>query len=191
MPSFYKGAAVGTYWHQNDARLLGFHAAKPGQTPTTNQMQNHIARGSIFSPYVSLTTSYGVAADYAKIFSRARPSQATPAFVYEIEFHDPLPSGLNLFDPVVHVAANGISPLLNNPYYQHDGDSTFLSAIADPFLSAPVPQVVQFPPGAHGISRSPNLSITLEMFVYALRDSEILAVGNIPAANVVSRWNIY
>jgi hypothetical protein len=49
---------------------------------------------------------------------------------------------------------------------------------------------VRFPPGMAGASRSPNLSIELETMVRALRDAEVLVVGNLPSACVTYRHPI-
>jgi len=47
-----------------------------------------------------------------------------------------------------------------------------------------------FPPTGTGIQRTPLLSMELEMLVNALRDSEVLVQGNVPAAFVRDRYEI-
>ncbi len=190
MPIFYRGAGVGTYWHQNDARINGFASRNPGMNPSNSRLMQHIARSTVTSPYVSLTKSYGVAWEYAFLFGRARPTQANPAFVYEIDLLDPLPAGLQLLDPVQEVANNVPSPLSPNPY-QHDGTKSYLLGVVDPVrMNQYLNQTIRQPyPG--GTQRTPNLSIELETLVRALRDAEILAVGNIPASAVVNRIDVY
>jgi len=59
MPIFYRGAGVGTYWHQHDARLTGFMPKAPTIVSSVDRVMQHVARGSISSPYISLTRSYG------------------------------------------------------------------------------------------------------------------------------------
>ncbi|MDG4603388.1 MAG: hypothetical protein P9C48_09030 [Defluviicoccus sp.] len=44
---------------------------------------------------------------------------------------------------------------------------------------------------AQGTPRAPNLSPELETLVRALRDAEILAVGNVPASCVRSRYEVW
>ena len=65
MTTFYKGSAIGTHWHANDARQLGFTARAPEANPSTEALIHHIASGTHYSPYISLTRSYAVAWDYA------------------------------------------------------------------------------------------------------------------------------
>ena len=104
MPLFYRGAGVGTYWDLNDALLNGFTPQSPSTPPSINQLMQHISQGTLTSPYVSLTRSYGVALDYALAFGRTQPTATSPASVYEIELVDPLPAGLRLIDPIKEIA---------------------------------------------------------------------------------------
>jgi hypothetical protein len=191
MVVFYRGAGVNTYWHEHDARERGFVAKAPGQQHSLDRLKQHIARGNFNSPYISLSRSYGIARDYAKFLGRAEPSAAAPAYVYEIELSQPLPSGLALFDPVRAKAEQFGDPLAAAAYH-HDGDSKFLLGVADPtsgreFLELPVRHP---PPADGGARRSPNLSIELEAMVRALRDAEILARGVIPTNCIRARYNI-
>ena len=82
MTIYYRGAGAGTYWHTNDAPQQGFIPQSPGGTPPRDRLINHIARGTVTSPYVSLTQSYGVAWSYAVFFGLIQPNQQTPAYVY-------------------------------------------------------------------------------------------------------------
>jgi hypothetical protein len=188
MPIFYRGAGVGTYWHLNDARLTGFTPQAPGIASSIDRLMQHVSRGTVSSPYISLTRSYGVAWSYAVVFSRTRPTQNNPACVYEIEINDPLPHGFQLIDPVKEVAAAAPPPLAAISY-QHDGLPEFLLGVMDPkkykrYRMAPCPQ----PPPGGGTPRSPNLTIQLETLVRVLRDAEILAVGNIPEPIYGAVW---
>jgi hypothetical protein len=191
MPIFYRGAGVGTYWHENDARLNGFTPKKPGAIHSIERLIEHIVRADVNSPYISLTRSYGVAYWYAVLFGRARATETNPGYVYEIELNAPLPPGLQLLDPVKEVAAAAPEPL-DSISYQHDGLPDFLLGVMNPvemgqFLTTPS---LQPPPGG-GIDRPPNLSKELETLVQALRDAEILAVGNIPATYVRNRYEVW
>ncbi|SUS07829.1 hypothetical protein DF3PA_160005 [Candidatus Defluviicoccus seviourii] len=76
MPFFYRGAGVGTCWHQRDARRDGFVARRPGQTASKDQLIKHIARGTVDTPYVSLTRSYGIALTYAIQFGQGSSCSA-------------------------------------------------------------------------------------------------------------------
>lgn len=190
MPLFYRGAGPGTYWHTNDARLTGFTAQFPGMARGINQLRLHIARGTVASPYISLTRSYAVAWDYAVSTGKTTvvATAANPGFVYEIEIDKPAPRGLVLIDPTKEVADALPKPLDSVPPYQHDGGPEFLLGVVDPVgmpahLTAPY---LQPPPGG-GTARPPNLSIDLETLVRALRDAEILALGSIPAHCILRR----
>ena len=153
-------------------------------------MVSHIKNGTTFSPFVSLTFSFGVARDYA-FFGRAIPSKASPAFVYEIEINDPPPAGMVLVDPVKEVAVLHSNPYAGIPY-QHDGAQDFLLAVVN---SARFPTTLTkpaaCPPPGGATPKAPNLSGPLETLVRALRDAEILAVGTIPSACVKNRYDIY
>ena len=187
MPIFFRGAGVGTYWQQNDARVSGFLPHMPGMNATHNRLMQHIAQATTASPYVSLTRSYGVALTYA-MEGRAPSTREDPAYIYEIELDDPLPRGLILLDPIKEVASN-VPPPTGMPY-QHDGSPSFLIGVVDPknqshFLSDICPQ----PSGA--TPRPANLSTELVTIVRALRDAELLALGTIPANCVTNRIAIF
>lgn len=191
MPIFYRGAGVGTYWHENDARLNGFTPKKPGAVHSIERLMEHIVRADVNSPYISLTRSWGVAYWYAVPFGRDQPTETNPGYVYEIEFSDPLPPGLQLLDPVKEVAAAAPEPLAPMGY-QHDGLPEFLLGLVNPmemgqFLEAPCPQ----PPPGDGTRRFTQRSEYLETLVRALRDAEILAVGNILAICVRNRYEVW
>ncbi len=192
MAIFYRGAGIGTYWYHNDPVRQGFIARAPGMEPTTSRLMHHIARGTINSPFISITRSYGVAWHYAMSSSERTPTLSDPAYVHEIEIQEPLPPNLQLLDPVKEVTRTLPSPTSPGPPYQHDGLPDFLIGIADPgnmehFLT---PSSLQ-PPGSEGTPRTPNLTIELETLVRALRDAEILAHGIISATCVKNSFNVY
>ena len=192
MAIFYRGAGINTYWYLNDPMKQGFVARSPEMTPTTTRQMLHIARSTVNSPFISLTRSYAVAWRYAMVSSERVPIPEDPAYVHEIEIQEPLPTGLQLLDPVKEVAQVLPSPTSSGPPYQHDGLPDFLLGIVDPgrmgyFLA----QHAMQPPSSKGTPRSPNLTIELETLVRALRDAEILAHGIIPATCVKNSFDVY
>ena len=159
---------------------------------TPDQLMLHIARGTVNSPFISLTRSYGIAVNYASFFGTVVPTPQYPAYVYEIEISEPIPSGLKLLDPIKEVAPILPPPIAIQPSYQHDGGPAFLLGVVDPinmrqFLTQYAPQ----PPDSAGTPRTPNLTIALETLVRTLRDAEILAEGTIPASCVNHRFEVY
>jgi hypothetical protein len=129
-----------------------------------------------------------VAEDYARNASRARPTAENPAHVYEIDIPDPPPAGVLIIDPIYFVAAHNQNPLASISYH-HDGNQDFLIGVVDPMMGPSTK--VRFPPGmAGGAPRYPNLTIELETMVRALRDAEVLAVGNLPSKCVTNRHDI-
>jgi hypothetical protein len=126
MPHFYKGVGVGTFLHPLNVLSLGIGSRNPGANPTVTAIMLHVARGTITSPYISLTRSYGVAESYAIDASRTPPTPSTPAHVYEIDIPDPPPSGLTILDPLVEIASNNANPV-RSPSYHHDGGPAFCS----------------------------------------------------------------
>lgn len=186
MPSLFRGAGVGTYWHVHDARALGFsaHAAHIPVNPST--IMEHITRATTISPYISLTRSYGVAVEYARNFGRKYPSASQPAYVYQIV----LDSSVTVIDPIKEVSASLPDPL-SDPHYAHDGRPSFLLGVIDPLrLNKFLTQDVLFPPGSGGTKRPPTLSQQLETFVRALRDAELLAIDQIPRKFIIKRYDV-
>lgn len=189
MPIFYKGAPVGTHWHDRDASRTGFRSrrsAGKADRLNTQRLMEHIARGTTTSPFISLTRSYEVALTYAQIWQRP-PEVGEAGVVYEVEIREN--DLVDLLDPVKEVAAE-----LPDPFqvaYQHDGPPDFLLGVVAPTrFSEYWDQDYAQPPGNHGTRRPPTLSIQLETLVRALRDAEILAVGYIPGSCVTRRWPI-
>ena len=191
MTFFYRGAGVGTYWHEHDARKDGFKAMKPQAQRTIDHIIDHISKGTVTSPYISLTRSYGVACHYAAFLGRARATEQTPGYVYRVEFEDTLPSDLELIDPVKRIAEKAPGPL-DDPSYQHDGSPDFLLGVSSPlkmkkYLDAPY---LKPPPGG-GVPRPPHLSEQLETLIFALRDAEILVYGTIPPQAISDRFLVF
>ncbi len=116
-------------------------------------------------------------------------------YVYEIEIEIPLPSGLEIFDPVKEVAKSLPNPIdLGSegeyPIYQHNGLPYFLLGVVSPedmsrFLVGRQPR----PPGP-GVPCPPNLTPELKALVNALRDAEVLLHGHIPPSCVKNRFEV-
>jgi len=191
MPIFYRGAAVGTWWHKRDARKFGFTPNNPGIEATSDRLMNHIARGTVSSPYVSLTRSYSVAWSYATFASRGGlPTARRPAYVYEIEINNPCPRGLELIDPVKELGKMLPDPLETNSY-QHDGLPSFLLGVVDSSMVHHLHAPILHPPPGGGTSRPALLSLQLETLIRAMRDAEILALGTIPTSCIRTRYKVY
>lgn len=187
MAIFYKGAGVGTYWHENDARNQGFTATKPSVQHSLDRLMQHVARGSTVSPYISLTRSYGIAYRYA-VSGRLMATTENPGVVYEIEIEEQLSDNLELLDPIKEVVSEVPNPLASIPY-QHDGDMEFLLGVINPKMTDILLRSVKQPPPRSGTPRPANLSMELETMVLSLRDSEILAMGQIPESCIRNRYD--
>ena len=195
MATFYKGAGVGTHWHTHDSRRVGFTARSPATNPRPEVLRDHIAKSTANSPYISLTRSYAVAWNYAMGGATDIRTLDNPSYVYEIEIDIPLPSGLEIFDPVKEVAKSLPNPIdLGSkgeyPLYQHNGLPDFLLGVVRPesmsrFLVGRQPR----PPGP-GVPCPPNLTPELKALVNALRDAEILFHGSIPSYCVKERFEV-
>lgn len=197
MATFYKGAGVGTHWHANDSRQIGFTARSPETNPSTEALIHHIASGTHNSPYISLTRSYAVAWNYAMRGGTADiiPTKNNPGYVYALEICKPLSSGLKLFDPIREVALS-LQDLSHaeiqesSSFYQHNGLPDFLLGVVDPerMLDYQVGRLPK-PPGP-GEKCPPNLTPQLKSLVNTLRDAEILVYGHIPPSCVKKRFDV-
>jgi hypothetical protein len=187
---FYRGAGIGSYWYANDARVTGFISQSPGAPVSIDSLINFVAKGkTVTSPFISLTRSYAIARSYALSVGVRRATETNPAYVYEIELSNPLPSGVNLLDPIKEVAHILPSPL-DHVSYQHDGDHNYLLGIISPVLSQRF--LKSHSPLSKNIPMNPsNPSVYLLTLMIALRDAEILALGVIPAFCVVARHCVY
>jgi hypothetical protein len=190
LATFYKGAGVDTYWHKYDARLYGLTPHAAGASFSPDRLMNHIARGATYTPFVSLTASYGVAHDYALNAGRNWPNVSNPAYVYEIEIGSDLPH-LNVIDPIREIVFAMPHPVSGNSYH-HDGQQSFILGIVDPIgMAAHLRTAVLHPPPNQGTPRPPNISLALETLVRVLRDAEIIAYGAVPANCVTNRFDVY
>jgi hypothetical protein len=192
MPVFYKGIGPGTYWSGTDLRLVGLAPRAPGLSQSNNAIATHIADGLTDSScYISLTSSYSVARDYA-MNGRVPPSPTQPGHVYVIELNHPLSAPVvGVIDPVHQLVQAYGNPLIPGTY-QHDGSQNLLLGIVDPanmghHLSAHVSD----PPGSARSRRPARRSKELEAVVMALRDAEILVVGTLPNVCFTRRYDVF
>ena len=195
MATFYKGAGIGTHWHIHDSRQVGFTAWEPEADPTIEALITHIAIETVNSPYISLTRSYAVAWNYAVRGGSDIRTLDRRGCVYEIEIDIPLPSGLELLDPVREVAMSLPNPIdidseEEYSFYQHNGLPTFLLGVVSPsdmghFQVGRQPQ----PPGP-GVPGPPNLTPQLTALVNALRDAEMLLYKHVPPSCVQNRFEV-
>ena len=186
----YKGVRIGTFLHGRNLLRTGIAARNARSTVTVGSIEHHIARGTTTSPLISLTKSFGVARDYALTGSLSKPTSTNPAYVYEIDVPDPLPAGVKFIDPVHEIVAAQQLNLLTNSSYHHDGDQRFLHYVVNPLLRTRRGQPMAPQPG--GGSPSPvKMTMALEAMVFALRDAEVLVVGNLPHSMIVHRHDVY
>ena len=116
MPTLYRGAPIGSYWHGVDATKSGFTAQDPRVSDNVYIMMDHIQGVTTVLPYISLTSSYGVARAYAEMsVPRVAPTSINPAYVYMIDLSPPLPSGLVLYDPLIEIGVAFSKPPDDDP----------------------------------------------------------------------------
>jgi hypothetical protein len=170
---------------------VGITPRSPGARYNVDVLMDHIDGKTALTPCISLSRSYGVAEDYARNASRKVPTRADPAYVYEIEVSDFPPPRPDVVDPVQEIA-NALPPPLASHSYHHDGDQTFLLGVVDPangFAGRPIryPSLIGYAP----TPRPPVLSRELQSLVRALRDAEIVVIGNLPATCIINRFDVY
>jgi len=188
MAVFYRGAGVGTHWHinVNHPKMTGFIPWNPnGVSASADRIMQHVANGITASPYLSLTRSFAVAWGYAIFGPKGIATATNPGYVYEIELnaHDiGRGTGLELVDPLQELAATLPQPLVT-PSYQHDGDQNLSLGIIRPGRFRSYLRTPPLQPGGGGVS-PPRVTLELKTMFHALRDAEILAVGNIPSSAI-------
>ncbi|VIO76096.1 hypothetical protein CI41S_50960 [Bradyrhizobium ivorense] len=185
----YKGVRIGTFLHGQNLMQTGIPARNARSSVTVGSIEHHIARGTTTSPLISLTKSFGVARDYALKGSLSKPSATNPAYVYEIDVPDPLPSAIKIVDPVAEIVAAQKLSVLTNSSYHHDGDQSFLHFVVNPLLRAHMSPMAPRPGG--GSSSPVVMTMPLEAMVFALRDAEVLVVGNLPPSMIIHRHDVY
>jgi len=183
MPTYYKGASIGTYWHTNDASVTGLYAVRPGAGVFVGGAISHILTNSAVSPYISLTKSYEIALNYALLTGVAGqiPTRGNPAFVYEVFFDATLPPGVQLFDPVETIVSATARAAFG--MYQHDGGPDYLLGIINSRRFGKTLLRPRITPSGPDIT-SPILTPELKSIVRSLRDAELIATGVIPVANI-------
>jgi hypothetical protein len=186
----YRGAAPGSYWEINDARQTGFTvrgALRSNQPPDLSAMVTHISGTTKFSPFVSLSRSLLVAQDYCRIGGEDALSQARPGHIYTID--TTLMALGNLIDPVYLLIAEeqriDDRTLAN---LTHRGPQELLGWVANNIatLNALLPSWSARYPRDFNV-QTIAVSESFKALVWALRDSELLAYGGIPASAIVGR----
>jgi hypothetical protein len=178
----YRGVGVGTYWHAIDARVTGFTARNPALPSSVPAMIAHISHASPLTPYISFVRSYAVAETYARDAGRQFPSKETPGYIYAVDISES--AEFLLIDPIVPLACNLSS--LREPY--HTGNQKLLHGILNPVVFG---ADLVSPIGGPMTTSRPQISPELEALIYVLRDTEVLAIGNVPAAAVIDRYPVF
>lgn len=179
LPALFKGAAPGTHWHANDARLSGFTAAAT-RPHTTNAVLGHITHYSHPSPYLSLSFSFAVARSYA-LDGPAGPATAIePGYVYEVDLTVVAKLPSPPLDTLLEIAKAG-------HVHEHNGGQDLLLGIADPASGAALTTAVPLPGGR---TENPRVTQALRALVFAARDAEVL-VASVPSGCVVQRHSVY
>jgi len=188
MTILYRGDRPGNWWHVNNPKDSGFVPSSPGGWPSESRIIDHIAAGSVTSPYVSFTRSFSVARQYALVGKTGFASTSRPGYVWEIEVS--ADNVCKVIDPVIEIARTLPNPE-SSLSYQHDGSPGFLLGVVDPHhMGHYLKQLRSVPPGTGGTPRPANLSPQLEALVRTLRDAEILVQGAVPAALVRNRIEV-
>jgi hypothetical protein len=189
----YKGAGPGTHWWTSDAQTAGGFVV--GQAPrNVNAIIRHIVNYSWPSPYSSFSASFAAAAAYAVAGPQGKATPSQPGWVYEIDVALATELGARFVDPAREI-------LLLNPYIGapgtiptfHDGGQDLILGIADPVVHRKVLVTPPRQPGLTGHVRGPGTPIVhneLRAVIFALRDAEVLATTDVPAACITARYPI-
>ena len=190
MTIVFKGAAPGSYWQVNDARLTGFTTGHNYPQGPAEIVRHISTQNSPNSAYLSFSASFAIAYGFACMGGVAGPpTQANPGYVYEVDLVGQAP-----IDPIASVSGNvpfpQIAMALPLPYH-HNGDRDFAlgvagSALHKPSLSRPPRQAVtpHFP-------MNPTCRAEFVALLFALRDSEVLALGPVPATCIRRVFHIF
>ena len=178
LPTLFKGAGPGTHWHVNDPRISGFTSAAH-RPHTKNAIISHITAYSFPSPYVSLTTSFAVARQYALAGPGGVASRKTPGYVYEVDLSACTAAPM-IFNPIAEVSKANLA-------HGHDGEQNLILGVASPTHSRILGVKVLH---SGGLKTLPNISAEMRSLVNALRDAEVL-VNTIPGACIVMRHNVF
>ena len=178
-PALFKGAAPGTHWHANDARLSGFTAAAT-RPHTTNAVLGHITHYSHPSPYISFSFSFAVARGYALDGPTSTADATNPGYVYEVDLSIVANLPSPPLDTLLEIARAG-------HVHEHNGGQDLLLGIADPGSGAALTTAVPLPGGR---TATPTVSQALRALVFAARDAEVL-LTLVPAGCVIQRHSVY
>ena len=185
----YKGASPGSHWWTNDAKGAGGFTVARGPR-NLNAIVRHIVNYSWPSPYSSFSASFAAASAYALPGATA----AVPGYVYEIDVQLALPH-VGFIDPAREIVnenpAIGAAGAI--PTY-HDGGADLILGIADPSRAAVLTSPPRKPHPKNGQHLGPGAPVVhdeLRALVFAVRDAEVLATGNVPAACIVHRYPVY
>ena len=178
VPTLYKGAGPGTYWHRNDARTSGFPLPSKKQ-PTSNAVVTHITSYSFPSCYLSFSLSFAIARElYAMSGPGGPASKSSPGYVYEIDLSQ-VSETIPVVNPLEELCKLGL-------IHRHNGDGDMILAVAGSSHHTLSKRVA----ASGGRHVSPNMSPELQALVYAVLDAEVLARA-VPAACVVNRHSVY
>jgi hypothetical protein len=182
MPIFCKGAGLGTHWRSTDARRMGFFARAPRNPMSRDRLLQHVGGSTQATPFISLTRSYAIAFDYAQKGGRGFPSEAQPAYVYEVEIVDD--GACRVIDPIGEIA-NGLPAPLATTSFHHDGDQNAMLGIVDNTQARYLTTAVRYPP-PQPAKPGVNVGAELTGMVRILRDAEVIAVDHMPARCLVT-----
>jgi hypothetical protein len=178
LPTLFKGAGPGTHWHINDPKTHGFTSAAH-RPHTKNAVISHITAYSFPSPYVSFTTSFAVARQYALSGPKGVASRRSPGYVYEIDLSACTVAPI-IFNPIEEISKANLA-------HAHNGDQSLILGVASQAHSRILRVTV---PHSGGLMALPNISSYMKALVNALRDAEIL-VNTVPGTCVVMRHNVF
>lgn len=180
LPTLYKGAGPGTYWHTHDPRMGQGFLPPLSQAATLNAIVDHISLGSQKSPCTSFSTSYAVALSYALSGPGGVASPTNPGYVYVIDLGQLLASMQpTMVDPVIEIARQAAGGLA----HRHNGEQGLLAEIAE---SRPLTS----PRKRHGGTTNASVSQELHALAWAIRDAEVLLHGQLnPTA--IARDSVY
>lgn len=173
--TLYKGAGPSTHWHVNDARLSGFTSAA-SRVITRNAFITHITNYSHPSPFLSFTTSYEVAREYALLGPGGSASSTNPGYVYEIDCLQ-VNDSPEIFNVLKEISDGHIA-------HGHQGNQKLISDLAK---NKQTIGAVRFPGGKMCI---PTISQDLKTLINAIRDAEVL-IKIVPKNCVIERHDVF
>jgi hypothetical protein len=176
----FKGAARGTHWHTNDARLNHGFSCLPAMPGSVGDVIRHIVNFSFPSPFTSFTSSFAVAQDYAMLGPGGVASAANPGYVYEIDITRSAGFNCGWVDPLHHIVRG-----LGQPHHLHNGGQGLIHAIASGNRS----YLSRLPPQLGNSARPHHVTDEMTALIYAIRDAEILA-RLVPVVCIVDRHDV-